>query len=116
MKECIPQDTTRAWEHVIQAGHSQDAIMAVDFPASSLNMITDPQFCAARALLNWTIADLAEASRLSESAFLCANRADDMPFMKSNNLFELERAVETAAVIVIDSDAASAAWARFAQP
>ncbi len=89
--------------------------MAVDFPASSLDTITAPQFCAAQALASRTTADLSEASGLSESASLCANRIDEMPFMKLNSLFHLRHPVETAAVVFIDGDAATGAGAQLRQ-
>ena len=79
-------------------------------------MITDLQFRAARVLLNRTTAPLAAASAPGEWAILCADQADNAPDMKPNNRVKLQRAVETAAMVSIDGDAATGAGVRLRQP
>lgn len=100
--------------HAIQAENSEGAATAVDPSDLSLKMITDPHFRALRALFDSTIAHLAEASGLSGSPILNADRADVMANMKANNVSKLQRMVETAAMVSIDGDAAigAAPWRR----
>lgn len=79
-------------------------------------MIIGPQIRAARALLNWTAADLTQASGVSGSAILHAEQASGVPDMRAPNLFKLQRALETAGVVFIDADATMGAGVRLRQP
>ena len=79
-------------------------------------MITDPQFRAARGLLNRTITPLAEAAAPSELDALCADQAHRAPGIKASKLDKLQRVVEVAAMVSIDGDAAIGAGVRLRQP
>lgn len=65
-------------------------------------MITGPQIRAARALVGWTAAKLAERSRLSVPTIQRAEQAADVPNMKTTNLLAVQRALEAAGVVFLD--------------
>jgi len=102
--------------HVSQNENGKSATTVADFSHLSLTMISDVQFCAARVLLDRPTALLAEALGPSEWASLCADQDDGVPGMKPNNLVELQRVVETAAMVSIDADAAIGGGVRLRQP
>jgi transcriptional regulator with XRE-family HTH domain len=63
-------------------------------------MITGAQIRAARALLGWTAAKLAEQSGLSSSSIQRAE-AGAVGAMRAENLFRIQRALEQAGIIFL---------------
>jgi transcriptional regulator with XRE-family HTH domain len=91
--------------------------MAVDLPELLRGMIIGPQIRAALALLNWTAADLTQASGVSGSAILHAEQARSVQHMRAApNLFKLQRALEAAGIACIDADATLGAGVQLRQP
>ena len=64
-------------------------------------MITGAQIRAARALLGWSAAQLAERSGISYSAIQRAENIDGISSMRATNLFALQRALEDGGVIFL---------------
>lgn len=65
-------------------------------------MITGPQIRAARAMLGWSAAELADKAGLSYPTVQRAESVSGMPNMQSKNLFALKGALEAAGVIFLD--------------
>ena len=65
-------------------------------------VLTGSQMRAARALLNWSAADLAERCGVSYNTIQRAERSDEMPNMQSRNLLAIKTALEQAGVEFID--------------
>lgn len=66
-------------------------------------MITGPQIRAARALLGWSAAELAERAGLSYPTVQRAESVEDVPAMKTQNLLALQRALEGAGIAFLDA-------------
>jgi transcriptional regulator with XRE-family HTH domain len=64
-------------------------------------MITGAQTRAARALLGWSRAELAERSSLSHSSIQRVEAIDGISSMRADNLFRLQRAFERAGIIFL---------------
>jgi ribosome-binding protein aMBF1 (putative translation factor) len=62
-------------------------------------MIAGPHILAARALLGWSAAELAEKARLSYPTVQRAESAQGIPSMKTTNLFAIQRALEIAGIV-----------------
>lgn len=66
-------------------------------------MITGPQIRAARALLGWSAAELADKAGLSYPTVQRAESVDGVPAMKTTNMMALQAALEKAGVSFLDS-------------
>lgn len=66
------------------------------------DMITSSQIRAARSLVGWTAAKLAEHSGLSVPTIQRAEQGADVPNMKTTNLLAVQRALESAGVVFLD--------------
>lgn len=88
------------------------AVCGGDHPNPSLRMSAVPQFCAARALVSGTIADPVEASGLTRSASLRADRADGMPGIRAIDSATLRRAVDPAFMVLSDGTTVSSDGGR----
>lgn len=71
------------------------------FPESSA-VLTGAQIRAARALLKWSAAELAEQSGLSYAAVQRAEAVDGMPNMLTRNLAAIKATFESAGVEFMD--------------
>jgi transcriptional regulator with XRE-family HTH domain len=76
-------------------------------------MVTGPQIRAARALLGWTAARLAQESGVSYSSVQRAEAAPGVPTTTASNLFRIQRALEQAGIIFIDANTTAGAGVRF---
>ena len=65
---------------------------------------TGRQIAAARTLLGWTQARLAQESGVSPASAQRAERAPGIPQMQTGSLFALVRALEAAGIQFIDAD------------
>ena len=65
--------------------------------------ITGAQIRAARALLRWSVHDLAEHCGVSESAISRAEKVDDVPAMQGRNLDALRAAFEIHGIEFLDN-------------
>ena len=67
-------------------------------------MLTGRQIAAARVLLGWNMAELARHARLSAATIQRAEAAgDQVPSMKTSNLFAIQRALEAAGVRFLEN-------------
>jgi transcriptional regulator with XRE-family HTH domain len=64
-------------------------------------MITGAQIRAARGLLGWSTAQLAEKSGVSYSSIQRAESIDGISSMRATNLFAVQRALEDGGVIFL---------------
>ena len=103
-------------QHVSQKENGQTFATSVDFSNLLPKMSTDPQFRAARALLNRTTAPLATGSGPIGTPIVCVDQTHGAPSIKANNLVKLQRTVEAAAMVPIDRDTAIGAGVRRRQP
>ena len=71
---------------------------------SSRMATTGRQIAAARTLLGWTQARLAQESGVSPASAQRAERAPGIPQMQTGSLFALVRALEAAGIQFIDAD------------
>ena len=65
---------------------------------------TGRQIAAARTLLAWTQARLAQESGVSPASVQRAERAEGIPQMQTGSLFAMVRALEAAGIQFIDAD------------
>ena len=65
---------------------------------------TGRQIAAARTLLGWTQARLAQESGVSPASVQRAERAPGIPQMQTGSLFAMVRALQDAGIIFIDAD------------
>jgi transcriptional regulator with XRE-family HTH domain len=65
-------------------------------------MLTGPQIRAARALIGWSAATLAERAGISYPTVQRAESTDGIPRMTAPNLFAIQRVLEGAGVIFLD--------------
>ena len=65
--------------------------------------ITGAQIRAARALLRWSVHDLAEHCGVSESAISRAEKVDDVPAMQGRNLDAVRAAFEIHGIEFLDN-------------
>jgi transcriptional regulator with XRE-family HTH domain len=65
-------------------------------------MITGQQMRAARAMLRWTVAQLAERAGVSETTVRRGERVDGVPRMSAANLNAIQRALEAAGILFLD--------------
>ena len=65
-------------------------------------MITGAQIRAARGLLGWSAADLAQRARLSYATVQRAETAEGVPTTQAQNLFAIQQALEAGGVIFLD--------------
>ena len=65
--------------------------------------ITGAQIRAARALLRWSVHDLAEHCGVSESAISRAEKVDDVPAMQDRNLDAVRTAFEIRGIEFLDN-------------
>ena len=61
-------------------------------------MLSGAQVRAARALLRWTVADLARESRVSVPTIHRLEQVDDVPAVRERTLHDLKRAFEDAGI------------------
>jgi hypothetical protein len=83
-----------------------DTQIVVSEPISTLRyrlMISGAQIRAARALLGWSAAQLAERSGISYSAIQRAESIDGIPSMRAPNLYALQRALEDGGCIFLSA-------------
>jgi DNA-binding XRE family transcriptional regulator len=73
---------------------------------------TGRQIAAARTLLGWTQARLAQESRVSPASVQRAERSPGIPQMQTSSLFAMVRALEQAGIQFIDADANGAEGVR----
>lgn len=66
-------------------------------------MLTGGQIRAARALLRWSAAQLAERCGVSYPAIQRAESTDEMPNMHTKNLLAIKTAFEAAGIIFLDN-------------
>jgi hypothetical protein len=96
--------------HAIQAENSRHDL------AVATGMITGPQISAARAPFDRSAFDLTQAAGGRRSAIHRAERAPGVSDVNAPNLREMQRALETAGVAIIDADGTMGAGARRRQP
>jgi transcriptional regulator with XRE-family HTH domain len=65
-------------------------------------MINGPQIRAARALLAWSVTELARRAGLSYATVQRAERAAGIPATQAPNLFAIQRAIEDAGVVFLE--------------
>jgi transcriptional regulator with XRE-family HTH domain len=65
-------------------------------------MIGGAQIRAARALLGWTVAELATRARLSYATVQRAESAAGVPTTQAVNLFAIQQALEAGGVVFLD--------------
>jgi transcriptional regulator with XRE-family HTH domain len=65
-------------------------------------MITGAQIRAARALLGWTGAQLADRSGVSTSSIQRAEATRDVPSMRADNLLKIQQSLEAAGVMFVE--------------
>jgi transcriptional regulator with XRE-family HTH domain len=70
--------------------------------------MTGRQLRAARALLNWSAQELAEASKVSLATIRRAESTDGMPSITTPNAITLRRALEAAGVQFISENGGGA--------
>jgi len=68
---------------------------------SSNRMLTGSQIRAARALLNWSAQDVADAAGLGYATVQRAERADGIPRTTAPRLFAIQHALEAAGVMFV---------------
>ena len=68
------------------------------------NVITGLQIRAARAILSWTAAEVAEKASLRRETVQRLEKYDDVPPSRSQSLADLRRIFEEAGIIFIDAD------------
>jgi hypothetical protein len=78
-------------------------------------MIGGAQIRAARALLGWTVIDLAQRSRLSYATVQRAEASNGIPHTQGHNLFAIQQALEAGGVVFLDAgeNRAGGAGVRF---
>jgi DNA-binding transcriptional regulator YiaG len=84
----------------------------------STRMISGAQIRAARALLGWTLAELATRSRLSFATVQRAESAPGIPTTQAINLFAIQQALEAGGVVFLDpgESRVGGAGVRFRNP
>jgi DNA-binding Xre family transcriptional regulator len=90
-------------KYPIMTEKAHSVVLSVEPALRCSRMITGAQIRAARALLGWTAADLAERSGLSTSSIQRAEAAQGVASIRADNLFRLQRALEEAGIIFIYS-------------
>lgn len=91
----------------------------IELPAETgqpfTRMISGPQIRAARALLGWTVHDLATRSRLSYATVQRAESSPGIPSTQATNLFAIQQALEQGGVVFLDpgENRAGGAGVRF---
>jgi transcriptional regulator with XRE-family HTH domain len=65
-------------------------------------MLTGAHIRAARALVSWSAATLAERAGISYPTVQRAESTDGIPRMKTTNLFAIQRVLEEAGVVFLD--------------
>jgi hypothetical protein len=65
-------------------------------------MIVGAQIRAARAMLAWTVAELAVRARLSYATVQRAEVASGIPTTQAQNLFAIQQALEAGGVVFLD--------------
>lgn len=78
-------------------------------------MINGPQIRAARALLGWSVTELARRAGLSYATVQRAERAVGIPATQAHNLYAIQRAIEDGGVVFLPSgeNRAGGAGVRF---
>jgi transcriptional regulator with XRE-family HTH domain len=66
-------------------------------------MITGPQIRAARALLGWTAADLAQHAKLGSATVQRAETAAGIPTTQATNLYAIQQALEAGGAVFFDA-------------
>jgi len=66
-------------------------------------MICGSQIRGARAMLNWTASNLAEAASTNRFTIQKIEQSDGVPSAKAQILFEIQKALETAGIEFIGS-------------
>jgi transcriptional regulator with XRE-family HTH domain len=67
-------------------------------------MLTGAQMRAARALVRWTVEDLAKAAKVGVMTVRRAEASDGLPSMLANNLAAIRSALEAAGVIFVEEN------------
>jgi hypothetical protein len=67
-------------------------------------MLTGAQMRAARALIRWTVEDLAKAAKVGVMTVRRAEASDGPPSMMANNLAAIRAALEAAGVIFVEEN------------
>jgi transcriptional regulator with XRE-family HTH domain len=66
------------------------------------SMLTGPQIRAARGLIGWSIATLADKAGVGYQTVHRAETAEGVPSTTATNLFAIQRALEAAGVVFLD--------------
>jgi hypothetical protein len=90
---------------IIQTCESLSRPLAVvNFLTREIKMITGAQMRAARALIRWTVEDLAKGANVSVMTVRRAEANDGQVKMLANNLAAIRAALESAGVEFIDEN------------
>lgn len=73
--------------------------------ALDARMITGPQIRAARALLGWSAAELADRAGVSYPTVQRAESAAGIPAMKTTSMLAIQRQLEAGGVLFLDPGA-----------
>lgn len=75
-----------------------------EMPNHPRRMIIGSQIRAGRAMLNWSVTDLSDRSRVSENTIRRAEMAEGVPTIRADNLNAIQRALEDGGVMFLEAN------------